>query len=88
LIESRSSGLLTPLDQEEDVMDSFEKLLDKAYEKKTAKELVNCPVEALAGVSEGDAKLLREAFGIKTIGDLASNKYFKAARQIADIAER
>ena len=69
-------------------MDSFEKMLDKAYEKKTAKELVNAPVEALAGVSQGDAALLLQAFGIKTIGDLAGNKYFLAARQIADIAAR
>jgi hypothetical protein len=69
-------------------MDSFEKLLDKAYEKKTAKELVDAPVAALAGVSEGDAVLLHKAFGIKTIGDLATNKYFVAAHQIAEIAKR
>ena len=69
-------------------MDSFEKLLDKAYEKKTAKELVTCPVAALAGVSENDAKLLKQAFNITTIGDLATNKFFVAARQIQDIAER
>lgn len=69
-------------------MDSFETLLDKAYEKKTAKELIDAPVDALAGVSQGDAALLLQAFGIKTIGDLATNKYFVAARQIADIAKR
>lgn len=69
-------------------MESFEALLDKAYEKKTAKELVDAPVSALAGVSEGDAALLKKAFNIATIGDLAKNKYFVAARQISDIAER
>ena len=69
-------------------MESFEKMLDKAYEKKTAKELVGAPVEALAGVSHGDAELLARAFGIKTIGDLATNEYFVAAKQIADIASR
>jgi hypothetical protein len=69
-------------------MDSFEKMLDKAYETKTAKELVNAPVEALAGVSKGDAEALQKSFGIKTIGDLAGNKYFNAAKQIADIANR
>ena len=69
-------------------MESFEKLLDKAYEKKTAKELMECPVSALAGVSEADGKLLQQAFNIKTIGDLATNKFFVAARQIADIANR
>ena len=69
-------------------MDSFEKMLDKAYEKKHAVELVNAPVAALSGVSENDAKLLAQAFGIHTIGDLATNKYFLAARQIHEIAQR
>jgi len=69
-------------------MSSFETLLDKAYETKTAKELIDAPVDALAGVSKGDADLLQKAFGIKTIGDLASNKYFVAAQQIAAIAAR
>jgi hypothetical protein len=69
-------------------MKSFVEMLDKAYETKTAKELVEAPVDALAGVSKGDAELLARAFGIKTIGDLATNKYFVAARQIADVAAR
>jgi hypothetical protein len=69
-------------------MDSFEKMLDKAYEKKTAKELITAPVEALAGVTKTDADALAKAFGIKTIGDLATNKYVVAARQINDIANR
>jgi hypothetical protein len=62
------------------------KLLDKAYEDKTISELVNAPVSALAGVSEGDAKLLAEAFNIKTIGDLGQNKYFHAASALVDLA--
>jgi len=44
------------------------KVLDKAYEDKTVAELVDAPVSALAGVSEGDAKLLAEAFNVKTVG--------------------
>lgn len=67
---------------------SFESLLDKAYEKKTAKELVDAPVDALAGVSKGDAELLLKAFNVKTIGDLATNKYFLAAQQIVEISKR
>jgi len=69
-------------------MSSFETMLDKAHETKTAKELVDAPVDALAGVSKGDAELLAKAFGIKTIGALASNEYFVAAQQIAAIAAR
>jgi hypothetical protein len=41
-------------------------VLDKAYEEKTLTELVDAPVAALAGVSDGDAQLLKEAFNIKT----------------------
>jgi hypothetical protein len=58
------------------------KVLDKDYEAKSLSELVDAPVAALAGVSEGDAKLLAEAFNIKTVGDLGRNKYFRAAAAI------
>jgi hypothetical protein len=62
------------------------KLLDRAYEDVSLDQIVNAPVHALAGVSEGDAKLLQEAFNIKTIGDLARNKYFRAASALVEIA--
>jgi len=62
------------------------KLLDKAYEDKTLAELVGAPVSALSGVSEGDAKLLAEAFNVKTIGDLGRNKFFRAATALVDLA--
>ena len=64
------------------------KILDKAYEEKGLHELVDAPVDALAGVSAGDAKLLAEAFNIKTVGDLGRNKYFRAAAALVDLAER
>jgi len=65
----------------------FDKLLDKAYENKTLAELVNAPVDAIEGVSAGDAELLLKAFNIKTIGDLGRNKYFRAAAAIVDLTE-
>jgi hypothetical protein len=64
------------------------KILDKAYEEKSLTDLVDAPVDALAGVSAGDAKLLGEAFNIKTVGDLGRNKYFRAAAALVDLAER
>jgi hypothetical protein len=63
------------------------KVLDKAYEAKNLSELVDAPVSAIAGVSDGDAKLLQEAFNIKTVGDLGRNKYFRAAAAIVALAE-
>lgn len=54
-------------------------LVDKAYQDKALTELVDAPVSALAGVSDGGAKLLKEALGIVTIGDLGRNPYFRTA---------
>jgi hypothetical protein len=67
---------------------NLDKVLDKAYEGKSLTELVDAPVDALAGVSEGDAKLLMEAFNIKTVGDLGRNKYFRVAAALVDLADR
>jgi hypothetical protein len=67
---------------------NLDKILDKAYEERSLAELVDAPVDALAGVSEGDAQLLQDAFNIKTVGDLGRNKYFRAAAALVDLAER
>ncbi len=66
----------------------LDKVLDKEYENNTLAELVDAPVAALSGVSEGDAELLKQAFNIKTVGDLGRNKYFRAAAALVDLAER
>ena len=67
-------------------MANLAKLLDKQYEQQDFDELVNAPVEALAGLSAGDAAALKQAFNIKTIGDLGRNKYIVAAVAIAALA--
>ena len=66
---------------------NINKFVDKKYEKMTLKQLVSAPVDALQGVSEGDAKLLKEAFNIKTISDLAKLKYAKWAQAICLLSE-
>jgi len=66
---------------------NISKFVDKKYEKMTLKQLVNAPVDALQGVSEGDAKLLKEAFNVKTIADLAKLKYVKWAKAICLLAD-
>jgi hypothetical protein len=53
--------------------------LDKAYEDKSIKEILDAPPSALAGVSDSDAALLKQAFGIDTVRELGSNKYFALA---------
>jgi hypothetical protein len=61
---------------------NINKALDKAWETKTLKEILDAPVSAIAGVSDADADKLREAFNIKTVHDLATNKYFLSAQGI------
>jgi hypothetical protein len=53
--------------------------LDKAYENKSLEEILDASPAALAGVTDKDAELLDQAFGIKTVRDLGSNKYFALA---------
>ena len=55
---------------------------DKAYEKLSLKELRDSPVSAISGVSESDASGLKKAFGIKTVGDFATNRYILVAQAI------
>lgn len=65
-------------------LDAF---LDKTYENSTLADILAAPVSALAGVSDGDAELLKNAFNISTVGDLGKNKYFRAAQLLAELAE-
>jgi hypothetical protein len=60
--------------------------LDKEWEGRSAQELADAPVSALAGVTEKDAALLQEAFGIKTVRDLGTNKFFRWAQAITTLA--
>lgn len=61
--------------------------VDKAYESKSIAELADAPVDALQGVSAGDAEHLTAAFNIKTVRDLGTNKFFLWAQAIAKLAD-
>ena len=62
------------------------KHVDKAYESKEFTELADSPVEALEGLSAADAEALRKAFNVKTIRDLAQNKFVLRAQAIVNLA--
>ena len=66
---------------------NIDKFVDKKYEKMSFKELANAPVDAIQGISEGDAKLLKEAFKVKTVKDLAKLKYVRWAQAICVLAD-
>jgi hypothetical protein len=61
------------------------KILDREYEDLPLADVLNAPVEALAGVSKADADLLKSAFQVKTVRDLGRNKYFRAATALVDL---
>ncbi|MFF4260714.1 MULTISPECIES: hypothetical protein [Streptomyces] len=58
-------------------------VLDKAWADKSLPEILAAPVDALKGVSERQGELLKEAFGIKTVADLADLKFARWAQALA-----
>lgn len=63
------------------------KVLDKAWADKSLPEILAAPVSALKGVSERDGELLKEAFGITTVAQLAELKYVRWAQALAALNE-
>ncbi|MFE4539038.1 hypothetical protein ACFRKB_28885 [Streptomyces scopuliridis] len=61
----------------------LDKMLDKAWADKTLPEILAAPVSALKGVSDRDGELLQEAFGVRTVADLADLKYTRWAQALA-----
>lgn len=62
------------------------KIMDKEFESAEFEALREKPVSAVSGISEGDAALLKKAFGIDTIRELAENKYVRIAQLVTAMA--
>ena len=65
---------------------NIEKAVVKEFFDKNFKEIADAPVDALKGVSAGDAELLKEAFNVKTVRDFAELKYVLWAQAIVTLA--
>jgi uncharacterized protein (TIGR02271 family) len=61
--------------------------VDKRYEDRDANELPDAPVEALRGLGKRGGEALRNAFGVKTIRDLATNDFVLKAQEVLKLAE-
>jgi hypothetical protein len=61
----------------------LDKVLDKAWADKQLSEILAAPVAVLKGVSDRDGELLKEAFGVTTVADLAELKYVRWAQALA-----
>ncbi|WP_227979758.1 hypothetical protein [Nocardia spumae] len=66
----------------------LDKVLDKAYENKSLAEILAAPPSALAGLTEKHDAQLLEALGVKTVGDLANNKYIQLAAALSALATK
>lgn len=64
----------------------FGKLVDKAWEDKSAAEILDAPPSALEGLTERHDEILA-GLGIKTVGQLGSWKYAKRAAALAALAD-
>lgn len=62
--------------------------LDPDYRGKPLKDVLDAPARAIWGVLPEDAEILEKAFGIKTVRDMGTNKFFLRARAIAALAAR
>jgi hypothetical protein len=67
-------------------MADLRQFLDKTYESQEFAELADAPVDALQGLSKGDAEALQKALGIRTVRQLAENKFVRAAQAITLLA--
>lgn len=66
---------------------NINKAIDKVHETKSLHEILKEPISSLQGVTDADAEKLQSAFGIKTIRDLGTNKFFLRAHAIVQLAE-
>ncbi|MGE3288991.1 MAG: hypothetical protein AB7J32_23215 [Pseudonocardia sp.] len=64
----------------------FGKLVDKAWEDKSAAEILDAPPSALEGLTEKHDEILA-GLGIKTVGQLGNWKYAKRAAALAALAD-
>ena len=81
-----SSQVTERLEKGEITMADISQFVDKDYEQKEFNELAEAPVDAIQGVSKGDAEKLQQAFNVKTVRDLAENKFVRIAQAIVTLS--
>ena len=67
-------------------MSDITEFVDKAHENKDFAEIAELPIDALQGVSAGDAERIQQAFNIRTVRQLAEHKFVRAAQAITMLA--
>ena len=73
-------------DQPQKQIEKKNRWIIKRYSNLPLEQLMDAPVDALWGISSEDKQLLKSAFNIKTVKDLATSKWFRMAEEIVDMA--
>jgi uracil-DNA glycosylase len=61
---------------------SFRRLVVAAFRRRSLAEILAAPPDALLGLSRADAERLHTSFGIRTVRQVAENRFFRAARTL------
>jgi len=67
---------------------NLDKAFDKAFESASLDDLLKSPPSTLAGLTEKHDQILADTFGIKTIADLGTNKYFALAGVLVALSNK
>jgi hypothetical protein len=66
---------------------SLQAILDETWATKRLRSIVKAPPYVFAGLSEKDAQTLAEAMNVRTVEDLATNRFVMTAQVIAHLAK-
>nr|AGS49895.1 hypothetical protein [uncultured bacterium esnapd21] len=66
---------------------SLAAILDAKWEKRPLREIAKASPAVLSGISRKEADLLAEAIGVKTVEDLATNRFVLIAQVITHLAK-
>ena len=67
---------------------NLDKAFDKAFESASLDDLLKAPPSALSGLTEKHDQVLADTFGIKTLADLGTNKYFALAGVLVALSNK
>ena len=68
-------------------MADIAKFFDRNYEQLEFSELAEAPIDAIAGISTSDAEALQKALNIRTVRDLAENKFVLIAQAVLALSK-
>ena len=85
-LRERAEGVVTLADSEKDAAVAPRRSAGKKRAS-TLADIADGPVERLEGVTRRQANALEEALHIKTVRDLADNRFLRVARAIVTLAE-